>query len=463
MKYFLYIIFIVWLLVTWQIFFVDTGNEKLPVQIGDSPKTEIVFWHAMGGPLGKVMDELIDKYNAQSPDYYVKAINMGGYDTLQKKLLASLIANEAPDLAQNYETLTKKFIKHNKIVCIDDLINSDLEEAKKAGKEIEDIRKDVLPVLIRNSTFGGKLYSFPFNKSVQVMYYNKDMFKKVGLDPERPPATFKELREYCQIITDYHKNDGVKRSIPIYGYGCAKSNNWSFLNRIKANKGFIVRRDEDGILRCGFNKPASIEALNFLQRMLKDGLAKEGQGFDHQNDFTAGNCGIIESSVTSKIFMKITDFELGMAPMPGSEDENGKIHKSTILSGTNICIFKNGDDKKIAGAWDFVKWFTNTENGVTWSLGTTYMPVRKSSIESASMKAAVAKDPNLNAVYDSIEHLTFEPRITAWFEIRDLIADYLERCTLERKDPKIYCEQMEKDINAILRHVTDTDGNEELE
>lgn len=469
MKYFLWIVFIVWMLVTWQIFFTDTGAQKPKVDIasGGNQKTEIVFWHAMGGPLGVCMDNLINEYNSQSPDYYVKAINMGGYDTLQKKLLASLIANEAPDLAQNYETLTKKFIRHDKIVCLDDLLAQEPDKGKN-------IREDVLPVLIRNATFGGKLYSFPFNKSVQVLYYNKNMFKKVGLDPEKPPRTFKELREYCQKIVDYYKNEGKDEpaSDKIYGYGCARSNNWSFLNRIKANKGFIVRRenpdgtlsqDEKGILKCGFNQPEAIEALSFLQNMLNDGLAKEGQGFEHQNDFTAGYCGIIESSVTSKIFMKITDFELGMAPVPGSYNEDGSIYNSTILSGTNICIFKNGNDKKIAGAWDFVKWFTNTENGVKWSIGTTYMPVRKSSIESDSMKAAIAKDPNLNAVYQSINNLTFEPRITAWFEIRDQIADYLERCTLEKKDPKIYCQEMEKDINAILKHVTDKDTNKELE
>lgn len=467
MKYFLWIVFAVWLLVTWQIFFVDTGNQVPQAQVvnGENPKTEIVFWHAMGGPLGICMENLINDYNNQSKDYYVKAINMGGYDTLQKKLLASLIANEAPDLAQNYETLTKKFIKHQKIVCFDDL----LAQEPDGGKSIRD---DVLPVLIRNSTFGGKLYSFPFNKSVQVLYYNKTMFKEVGLDPERPPQTFKELREYSQKIVDYYKNDGKNHPVPIYGYGCAKSNNWSFLNRIKANKGFIVRRenpdgtvsnDENGVLKCGFNKPAAIEAITFLQGMLKDGLAKEGQAFDHQNDFTAGYCGIIESSVTSKIFMKITDFELGMAPVPGSYNDDGSVYKSTILSGTNISIFKNGNDKKIAGAWDFVKWFTNTENGVKWSIGTTYMPVRKSSIESDSMKAALEKDPNLNAVYDSIDNLTFEPRITAWFEIRDMIADYLERSSLEKKEPKFYCEEMQRDINAILKHVSDTDTNKELE
>ena len=117
---FLIIVFIVWVFITYQIFWADTGDQKSKSNANQSGKTEIVFWHAMGGPLGEAMDKLIDKYNNNpASKCYVKTINMGGYDTLQKKLLASLIANEAPDVAQCFETLTKKFIKHDKIVCRD--------------------------------------------------------------------------------------------------------------------------------------------------------------------------------------------------------------------------------------------------------------------------------------------------------------------------------------------------------
>ena len=531
MKHFLRGVLLVWIIVTYMIFAPNSDEQSIKKQIQQSGKTEIVFWHAMGGELGKVMDELISKYNAQSKDYYIKDVNMGGYDTLAKKILASLIANEAPDISQNYETLTKKFIKHQKIVCLDDLIEQDIANGE------EDIRKDVVPVLLRNNTYEvdgkNKLYSFPFNKSIQVMYYNIDMFKEVGL-PEKPPESFDELKQYCQQITYFylaHNADlleklkinpdkslptnkeglitiaksvsdfyskynktmfdkvGISTEIPqdetllktycekiigyykehkiddkgIYGYGCTKSNNWSFLNRLKANKGFIVKRNEKGVLESGFDTPAAIEALKFLQDILNEGIAKEAQGFDHQNDFVSGKVGIIEASVTSKVYMegKIR-FNFGLAGMPGSKNEDGSIYKSTILSGSNINIFNNGNPKKIAGAWDFVKWFTNTENGARWSEGTTYMPIRISSVNGEKIRGLISKQPEkYKAIYDSLENekiLTFEPRLTAWFEIRDMIADYLERATLERGDPAKYCKEMATDVNLILKHVDDNDS-----
>ena len=200
MRNFLIGVFIFWLIIVGLIIDHEkkTTGPTLIKGKNNSNKTEIVFWHAMGGPLGIVMNRMIDRYNAGQENYHVKSVNMGGYDTLAKKVLASLVANEAPDISQNYETLTKKFIRHNKIVCLDDLIEADIA---KGG---EDIKKDIIPVLLENNTFGGKLYSFPFNKSVPVLYYNKDMFKEVGLDPNAPPKTLDELAEFSKTIRNYY-------------------------------------------------------------------------------------------------------------------------------------------------------------------------------------------------------------------------------------------------------------------
>lgn len=464
MRYFLISVLIIWIII---IGFIVKGDREAAgigaEQVGQD-KVQIVFWHAMGGPLGRVMTDLIDRYNRSQKSYFIKAVGMGSYDTLAKKILASLVAKEAPDIAQNYETLTKKFIKHGKIVCLDDLLAS----------ETEDIKSDIIPIMLENNTFNGKLYSFPFNKSVPVLYYNKDMFRKVGLDPDKPPATLDELAEYARKITYYHQNTpGEDNSV--YGYGNSKANVWGFSNRILQYGGQIVNAEGN---KSFFDADASINALLSLQTMVFDKIAKEGQGFDHQNDFIAGKCGIIESSIVSKVYMEGSiNFDFGVAPLPG------QVQKGVILSGTNINIFNNGDPRKVAGAWDFVKWFTSTEISAEWSIRTTYMPVRKSSLQSEYFIKAQERDPNLKAPYVQLDYCSFEPRLTCWFEVRDLMADHLERASigiqamadqhyrtqplpwkntaeqdtaaLLRPQVKNYCEGMAKDVNAILRHNTD--------
>ena len=450
MRNFLIATFLCWLIIVFAIIDDDKKSAGAAmIEASSEGRTQVVFWHAMGGPLGIVMDDLVTRYNKSQSNYFIKSVNMGSYDTLAKKVLASLVAKEAPDISQNYETLTKKFIRHNKIVCLDDLIAS----------ETEDIKSDIIPVLLANNTFDGKLYSFPFNKSVPVLYYNKDIFTRVGLDPEQPPRTLEEMVKYCRIITEYHRNTpGADNSV--YGYGCSKANVWSFLNRILQYGGKIV--SDDG-RKSHFADQAAINALAYLQNMLKEGIAREGQGFDHQNDFIAGKCAIIESSIVSKVFMEDSiEFNFGVAPLPGyiinpnpeMTINESEINRGVILSGSNINIFNNGDPKKIAGAWDFVKWFTSTEIGAEWSIRTTYLPVRKSSLASDYMQKALDKDPNMAAPYVQLDYCYFEPRLSVWFEVRDLMADHLERATLEMEPAETYCQQMGNDVDAILRHAT---------
>jgi ABC-type glycerol-3-phosphate transport system substrate-binding protein len=461
MRKFLIGVLIAWIVIVILIVRHERETSGIGAEEMGAGKTKIVFWHAMGGPLGRVMDDLIGRYNKSQDSYYVKAVNMGSYDTLAKKILASLVAKEAPDISQNYETLTKKFIRHQKIVCLDDFIAS----------ESENIKADIIPVMLANNTFDGKLYSFPFNKSVPVLYYNKDMFAEVGLDPERPPKTLDELADYARKITNHYRQLNGETN-DFYGYGCSKSNVWGFLNRILQFGGKIV--SEDG-KKCYFDEEPAINALLTLQSMLFEGVAKEAQAFDHQDDFKAGKVGIIESSIVSKVYMEGSiNFDFAVAPLPM------QVEKGVILSGSNINIFNNGDPKKIAGAWDFIKWFTSTEIGAEWSVRTTYMPVRKSSLKSEYFLKAQEKDSNLKAPYVQLDYCKFEPRLTVWFEVRDLMADHLERASIEVKDKrkefteksgdgqllsgefetgkflrdtvKKHCEEMANDVNAILKH-----------
>ncbi len=421
------------------IFFIHLDDKELENRHGSAAlqegRVQVIFWHAMGGPLGTVMDDLVGRYNKSQNRYVIKSISMGSYDTLAKKLLASLVAKSGPDISQNFETLTKKFLKYRKIVCLDELIAS----------EAEDIRADIIPVLRENNTYAGKMWSFPFNKSVPVLYYNKEIFRAAGLDPNRPPQTLDELASYARHLTKFmNQAEGQPHR---YGYSTNKGNVWMFLCRVLQYGGRLV--DSSG-KKCYFNEAPAVRAMEFIQNMVKEKIAVEAMGFDHQNDFKAQNVAMIDQSIVSKVHMESgIKFEFGVAPLPGAATN------AVILSGSNINIFDNGDPEKIKGAWDFVKWFTSTEIGAEWSIRTTYLPVRKSSLQVPLLKEALAKDPNLSAPYVQLDYTYFEPRLSVWFEIRDLMADYLERSTIEMGSPKGYLDQMNKDIDGLLKHSSD--------
>ena len=164
--------------------------------------TTVNFWHAMGGPLGDALESLIKEFNDTHNDIFINAINMGNYTALSQKLMASLQTGNQPDIAQVFESWTANMIDGDVIVPIEDFIKNDPDftEQKLA---------DIYPVFIQSNTVNGKLVTFPFNKSVRVLYYNKDIFFQNGIDPNKPPKTWDSFLEYCRKLTLDADQNGV--------------------------------------------------------------------------------------------------------------------------------------------------------------------------------------------------------------------------------------------------------------
>ncbi len=371
-------------------------------------RIQINFWHGMGGPLGEVLEGLIDEYNAQQTRYIIKGTSMGSYDTLQKKILASVVAHRSPDISQNFEALTLKLSRAGKLVCLDDLIAREPDP--------DTFRSDIIPVLLANNLFDGKLWSFPFNKSVPVLYYNKDMFREAGLDPERPPRTIEELYEYARKLTRDTNGDGIPE---IWGFAFTLRNEWNWGCRLLSCRGTLM--DED-IRKPFLDSEAALRATRSYADMILERTGKFAEGYDHQNEWLGSKIAMFESSIVSRVYLKDKiKFAHGVAPISYIEQP------AVLLSGTNINVYDNGSPEKIEGAWDFIKWFTSTEIGARWSLGSTYLPVRLSSLNSKILQDAFASDTNIAAPYSQVDSASFEPRIPEWFECRIKISEQLEQ------------------------------------
>jgi multiple sugar transport system substrate-binding protein len=420
----------------------DSMTENLP-----QDRIIIQFWHGMGGPLGEVLNGLIDEYNSSQDKYYVKGVSMGSYDTLQKKILASVVAQQSPDISQNFESLTLKLSRAGKLVCLDNLIAREPDAAN--------FKSDIIPVLLANNTFDEKLWSFPFNKSVPVLYYNKEMFREVGLDPESPPKTVKELIEYCRKLTRDIDGDGKS---DIHGFAFTLRNEWNWGCRLISYGGVMYDNHTNKVY---LSSTASILATKSYTDLIRQGLAKFASGYDHQNDWLAGKVAMFEASIVSRVYLKDKikfDYGVGLVP-------DGDI-PATILSGTNINIFNNKDQAKIDGAWDFIKWFTSTEIGARWSLNSTYLPVRTSSLNHEILQSAFRDDPNFAVPFQQLSYATFDPRIPEWFECRVKISDQLEQMYIKAADSyekkwsdseyeemlKMHSERMQETVTNILEN-----------
>lgn len=163
------------------------GAEPEPVQTG--PVT-IDFWYSIGGNPQKATEALVEKFNASQNEVKVEAMYGGSYEDTTKKLLASVVAGDTPVVAHMAMAYTAQFILDGYFESLNSYF------AKDAKVKETDFVKGLLEL----NRWKGELYGMPFNCSNPIMYYNKDLFRAAGLDPEKPPVTWDELYEYAKKI-----------------------------------------------------------------------------------------------------------------------------------------------------------------------------------------------------------------------------------------------------------------------
>jgi sn-glycerol 3-phosphate transport system substrate-binding protein len=160
---------------------------------------EISFYYpvAVSGPITKLVDGLAADFEKENPGIKVKPIYSGSYADSLTKALTAAKSNDAPTMSVLLSTDMYTLIDEDAIVPFDPLIGSPEDQAWVKG---------FYPAFMANSQTGGKTWGIPFQRSTIVLYWNKEMFKEAGLDPNRPPATWKEMQEYAQKLT---KRDGT--------------------------------------------------------------------------------------------------------------------------------------------------------------------------------------------------------------------------------------------------------------
>jgi len=397
-----------------------------------STKTKITFWHGLSGPLGDTLTNMIIEFNRSQDEIEVVANPISSYTALSQKLMASIQAKKQPDVAQVFESWADQYIEAGVICPLEPFI----EEDPNFGEE--DLL-DIYPVFRNSNTFNDTLYSMPFNKSVRAYFYNKDEFYRNGLDPNYFPRTWDEFREYALMMTRDTDNDG---KIDHWGTNF-NVNEWQFINLLHQAGGRIL--DDKG--QPAFNSEAGVEALTYItDLMFKDKSAYLVSGYDGQNDFLAGVVPMYEGSSVSITHMRQQpiNFNIGYAPLP-----TYKTDKSAI-SGTNIVIFKSGDPKREWASWEFIKWFTSTEQTARWSVETNYMPVRRSAMESETVVKFLERYPQFQGIYDQLEHAVYEPQIPAWFKARPELKYHLERAMRDEVSPREALNDAAKKLSELI-------------
>jgi len=252
---------------------------------------------------------------------------------------------------------------------------------------------------MEDSYVDGHIISIPFQRSTEILYYNKDAFREVGLNPDKPPKTWAELTDYARKLTKTGADGKVER----YGVGIALNSGsaqWQFT-------GFCLQNSENGEdlmsndgKKAYFNTPGNVEALQFwydLQNKYKCMQPGIVQWTDLPGQFLSGKVAMIYHT-TGNLgnISKNATFQYGTSFLPGNK------RQAAPTGGGNFYISRGISKERQQKAWEFIKFATSTERAAQWSIDTGYVVTRKSALETPQMKEYYQKLPQAKVAYEQI-------------------------------------------------------------
>lgn len=417
------------------------GAESLDENGGDGEEAEgkinIDFWHAMSGSNGDELEAIVDKFNEQSDSVHVEAIYQGSYDDSLTKLRAVGGSDEAPAIVQVFEIGTKYMSESGFVTPMQEFIDEDdfdvsgLEENILSYYEIDD-----------------QLYSMPFNTSNAVMFYNKDMFERAGLDPDNPPNSFTEMTEASQAI---------KNSEDAYGFTMATIG-W-FFEQLMANQGALYLDNDNGraddATESLVNSEEGYKIFEWLNEMNEaETFRNYGSDWeDPRGPFFAEQVGMyLDSTANTAEVIENSDFEVGTAYLPVAD---GMDPEGLIVGGASLWITNQVDEEEQDAAWEFVKFMTNADIQAEWAAGTGYFPITPAAYDEDVLNDVYEEFPQYTTAVDQLENTSISPATQGPLteilpEARKIIETALGEM-YEGKDPQEALDDAADKINDALK------------
>ena len=412
---------------------------------GAVAQTEIQWWHAMGGNLGEAVNQLAEGFNKSQSEYKVNPVYKGSYTETLTAAIAAYRAKQAPHIVQVFEVGTANMMAAKGAVY-------PVYQLMADTKEPFDPKAYIGPVYGYYSTTDGKLLSMPFNSSTPVLYWNKELLSKAGLDPEKAPKTWPELGEMAKKAVAAGAKCGFTPQwqtwTMIENYGA-----WHNLPYATKDNGF------GGIdIELKFNDPARIKFIQMLSDWSKDKTFVYG-GREGKSTalFNAGDCAfhIASSATASAIDKALGTGKFGMGMMPYSPDVIAKPQNS-IIGGATLWVLQGKPAPEYKGVAKFLNYLASTPVQAKWHQETGYVPVTMAAAEVSEKDGFYKKNPGREI---AVQELTLNPptanskglRIGNFVQIRDIVDGELENVWSGKKDAKTALDDAVKAGNDQLK------------
>jgi sn-glycerol 3-phosphate transport system substrate-binding protein len=406
--------------------------------------TDIMWWHAMSGQLGRQVEKLAADFNASQSEYRVVPSYKGNYTETVTAAIFAFRSRSQPAIVQVNEIATATMMAaKGAIYPVFELMREEQEPFTPGA---------YLPAVTGYyADITGNLLSFPFNASTPILYYNKNLFRDAGLDPEAPPKTWPELGLAAKKLRDRGAVCGFTTSWP----------SWINVENFSAfhNLPLATKANGFGGLDAAlvFNNPTVVRHVAQLAEWQSSKIFDySGRAQSAEPRFQNGECGIfIGSSGTRADIKANSKFDVGYGIMPYWPDV-AAAPQNTIIGGATLWVLRDRPKAEYKGVAKFFSFLSKPEVQAAWHQNTGYLPITRAAFDLTRAQGFYDRNPGASI---SIEQITLKPptensrglRLGSFVLIRDVIDDELEQAFAGKKSAQAAMDAAVERGNRLLR------------
>jgi len=404
-------------------------------------KTEIVWWHAMGGFLGERVNEIAAKFNSSQTEYEVKAVNKGSYPEALTAAIAAYRAKTHPHVLQVQEIATQTMLSSGAIYPVYQLM---------ADQGVKINWADFISVVKSYYSYKGNLYSMPFNSSTAIFYYNKTILQKAGLKTDKAPATYEEIEKCAKAA--------VVSGATKIGFTVAWPS-WTLMENMHAWHDQPFSDQDNGFAGLAthlkINGSLGERLMDLISRWQNEGI------FTYSGRLAKGDQPIINGEAAMGIastalvgtLTKSAKFEWGTGFLPRLA---GYPQGNSIIGGASLFVMKGQKTEEYKGVAKFLEFLGQTPQQAWWHAQTGYLPVSNSALKALQATDHFKKNPNLWTAFAQITSGKTTAnsqgvRLGNLIAIRDIIEGEMENILAGKKTSKQGLDEAVKKSDEILK------------
>ena len=359
-----------------------TALTALPLMSGSAfAVTEISWWHAMTGANNEVVETLSKEFNESQSEFKVTPVFKGTYPETLNAGIAAFRAKQPPHIIQVFDVGT------GVMMAAEGAVKPVAEILSMGGATFD--KSQYLPGIVAYySKPDGTMLSFPYNSSSPILYYNKDIFAKAGLDAENPPKTWPEVFEAARKI----KTSGAA--------ACGLTSTWLTwigLENFSAWNNLQYATHENGLastdVELKINAEPFVKHFQTIADLAKEGVFRYGgRTSEAKQLFLSQECGIFTESSGGLGDVIKSGINYGLGQLPYYPDLEGA-PQNTIPGGASLWVFGGKSDEEYKAVAAFFNFLSQTEIQSRLHQVSGYLPVTMAAFKATEDSGFYEKNP----------------------------------------------------------------------